>query len=167
MKRVWLIAVLIFAWACALPWTGDPRIALTDWTPPRGTISYVELASRFAPWKRSAFGLSCGSDHQLRLVLRSRLPGPRWVFKQGNTDTATIFIRGIDHKLEVPITLTEKGVVDTLISEPLSRPQLQSVMASLGPVVPQKLDVMTMETGTYMKGRANSLAVQKVAEACE
>lgn len=166
MKMAWLLAIPIFGSVCAAPWTGDPRVAFTDWSPPRGTISYVELASRFAPWKRSALGLSCSSDRQIRFVLRSRMPGPRWVFKKGDTDKATIFIRDISHKLEMPFTVTETGVVDTLISEHLSLSQLQLLAAILGTAEPQAVDVMTMETGTSMKARASSSAVQKVILAC-
>jgi hypothetical protein len=149
-----------------LPWTGDPRVALADWSPPHGTNSYLEFASRFAPWKRSALGLTCGSDHQLRLVLRARLPGPRWALKQGNTGRATIFIRDIAHKMEVPITLTATGAVDTLMSGQLSPPLLQSLATLFGSAEPQSVDVMTMETGTFMRGRANNVTIQKMALAC-
>lgn len=166
MKWAWGIAVVVFGSACALPWTGDPRVAFVDWSQPLGSISYVELASRVAPWKRSALGLSCSSDRQPRLVLRSRLPGPRWLFKQGNTDTATIFIRDIEHKFEVPITLTETGVTDTLVSVRLSSPQLQSLSILFGSADPHSVDVMTMETGTFMRGRANNLAIRKMVLAC-
>ena len=166
MSKVWAIFILLFGFGCAIPWTGDPRIALADWSSPLGTTSYVELASRFAPWKRSSLGLACGSDHHLRLVFRSRLPGPRLIFKQGNTDNATIFIRDIAHKLEVPIRLTEVGLIDTFLSEPLSLPQLQSLAASIGSARPETVNLMTMETGTFMKGRADNAAVQTVVSAC-
>ena len=166
MSKAWAVFILLFGIGCAIPWTGDPRIALTDWSPPAGTISYVELASRFAPWKRSSLGLACGSDHHLRLVFRSRLPGPRLVFEQGNTDNATIFLRDIAHKLEVPILLTEVGQIDTFLSEPLSLPQLKSLATSIGSTRPETVNLMTMETGTFMKGRANNAAVQKVVSAC-
>ncbi|RQW43486.1 hypothetical protein [Novosphingobium sp. LASN5T] len=166
MKKAWLIAISLFGAVCALPLTGDPRVVLTDWSPPLGTISYIELASRFAPWKISALGLSCGSDRQLRLVLRSRLPGPRWVFQKDNTDEATIVIGDIAHELVVPMTLTETGVVDTLISERLSPSQLQLLSANLGTAEPQAVNVFTMETGTFMKARASNSAVRKVISAC-
>lgn len=166
MKWAWLIAILVIGAACALPWAGDPRVALTNWSPPQGAKSYLELAARVAPWKRSALGLSCGSDHQLRLVLRSRLPGPRSVLKQGSTGTATIFIRDIAHKITVPLTLTTTGVIDTLVSERLSPPLLQSMATLFGSTVPQSVDVMTMETGTFMRGRADNVAIQKMVLAC-
>lgn len=166
MKWAWLIVILVLGAACALPWTGDPRVALADWSPPQGTNSYLELASRFAPWKRSALGLSCGSDHQLRLVLRSRLPGPRWALRQGDTGTATIFIQDIAHKIEVPIALTATGAVDTLVSGKLSPPLLQSLATSFGSAEPQSVDVMAMETGTFMRGRANNVSIQKMVLSC-
>lgn len=166
MKWAWLIAILVLGGVCALPWTGDPRVALTNWSPPHETNSYLELASRFAPWKRSALGLSCGSDRQLRLVLRSRLPGPRWALKQGNTAKATIFIRDIGRKIEVPITLTATGAVDTLVSGRLSPSALHSLARSFGPTEPLSVDVMTMETGTFMRGRASDVAIQKMVSAC-
>ena len=166
MKKTWLIAISLFGAVCALPITGDPRVVLTDWSSPLGTISYIELASRFAPWKRSALGLSCGSDRQLRLVLRSRLPGPRWVFEKGNTDEATVYFGDIAHKLAVPMTLAETGVVDTLISERLSPSQLQLLSENLGTAAPQTVDVMTMETGTFMKARASNSAVRAMISAC-
>jgi hypothetical protein len=166
MKNAWLIAVLIFGSACALPWTGDPRVALTDWSAPHGATSYIELASRFAPWKRSTLGLSCGSDHQLRLIFRSRLPGPRSSLKQGDEGQATIFVRDIAHKLEVPIRLVEVSVTDTLLSDRLSPPQVKALTAFLASGQSQTVDIMTMETGTFMKARANGSAVQKVVSAC-
>lgn len=167
MKRVWLIVILAFGVLCALPWTGDPRVALTDWSAPYGINSYIELAARVAPWKRSALGLGCGSDHQLRLVLRSRLPGPRWVLRPGSKDKATIFIRDIAHSLEVPITLTATGAVDTLVTEPLSSPTIRSLATFFGSAAPQRVDVVTMETGTFMRGRANSAAILQMVSACK
>lgn len=168
MKNVWLIASVIFGAVCAVPWTGDPRVALADWSPPSGTISYVELASRFAPWKRGTLGMSCDFDHTLRLVLRSRLPGPPWTRKLGDTDRATIFIQGQGHsyKVEVPVTLSGTGMVDTLTSESLSRPMLHSLITSFGTSEPKKVDVMTMETGSYMNGIADGAAVQRIVSTC-
>ena len=168
MKAGWLIAALLIGSICVLPWTGDPRVALVDWSPPLGMTSYVELASRFGPWKRSALGLGCGLDHQLRLVFRSRLPGPREFFRQGSTGKATILVQGVGHGLgfEVPITLTDTGVVESIMSERLDPSRIESLKELFEPSKPETVYMGTLEMGTDMIGRADSAAIQRVVSSC-
>ena len=161
----WIIVFALLALGCAIPWTGNPQVALIGWDRPSGSISYIELASRYTPWKRSALGLSCGKDHNLRLVLRTKLSLWSEMDRLGLIDKGSLIF--FQHRqLELPLQITKAGLVDTVTSPKLSVTQLHQLGEFVGSTPPSSVSVQTMETGTYMTGRATNSDLSALLQKC-
>ncbi|NBJ10924.1 hypothetical protein [Microvirga arsenatis] len=162
--------MLAIAWGICLSLDSDPRLAFVRWSDfHEGTNEVpdaLELASKSIVWKTGSLSLICSSPDQIRLAMKAQLPGPRESIREGVGDKATIFIGDIRRKLETFLQITDMGLIDTLISPPLSRVDLSSLASAFEEAQSGKVSVMTMETGTFMAARTTGTAIHAFSKKC-
>jgi hypothetical protein len=98
--------------------------------------SGLEIARQSQGNTPASLHLVCLQNAELRLVVSTRLPAPRWSIGIGRDDKVSLFIGNVDHELSVPMELVNKGrnltwlgnmvssegegEPDTLVTNPLS-----------------------------------------------
>lgn len=179
-KGAFLAAGKVLACLCAAyPVATDPRPLFVDWRRsddlPFAVRVQVELAAKWDPIKRASLSLVCGGGGGLHLVLRARLP-VRSVLRLHEKDRAHLTIDyepsgpKADWKartLEIErAELVAFGVVDALLTTPLSAAQVEHLAAAFGPTPPRRVSFGTMERAVYLAGSTGAEPVRALATAC-
>jgi hypothetical protein len=147
----------------------DPRLLGVDWQnanvlpfPVRGNI---EVARSGLLLKTASLSLVCGPT-TVHLVLRRNLPLPADYDWLGATDNATIFFGGFQRELTLRSRLVSYGLLETVITQPLTPKNVAHLSAWLEHPLSRKVSFMVLETGSFMKAVAAGSQVQEFASHC-
>ncbi|MBB1248414.1 hypothetical protein [Rhizobium sp. G21] len=142
-----------------------------------------ELAVNIESETPASLYLACTDGSERRLLLSTRLPGPRYDYRKGNKDDAFLYVETIEQKMDLKWTLAERGKddpwggylfwrknldePDTLISAPLTGDQIATISRWFGHAPPSEVSIIGfLETGVFMTGKATGKAIADFDASC-
>lgn len=161
----------------------NPQWLLVDWSRPDGirfpVAAQLEIATRWKPFKRSSLALLCG-PLGAHLVMKSRLPLPSeyrsdsspWDGRYSNRsalifDWVQVRKRGIFiHSFENKSAVVNYGLVDTVLSAPLSDAQRRMVIDWFNRGAPRGVSFHLLETSTTLRASATKREVASFFKNC-
>jgi hypothetical protein len=138
----------------------------------------LELARNRADKAFASLSLICSSEGETHLLLLTRLPGQEGFRRDapGRDDEVSLFVEGISHMMPIVVdvvaigesnTPETSGKLDTIVTPPLPRDAMVTLSDWFGHSPPTKVSVVGIdETGVFMVGTRDGLAVQDFDETC-